>query len=247
MIRRLQRRVLLLAGLWLACSAAFASGLQVAPVSLTIQPTQNAEGLWLSNTGDDVVHAQVRVYHWTQEGGADKLTASRGLVISPPMLQLAASDRQLIRAIRLGAPPSGVGAVEDAYRVIIDELPVDSQGKKGLQFVLRYSVPVFVEPAGAPASAPKLQWSLRREGDKTMLDISNSGGTHAQVADLRFTDASGQRTDVAKGLLGYVLPGARMHWAVKVPAAALAAGGTWEAMINGTTAPQNISLADRPR
>jgi fimbrial chaperone protein len=237
----------LLAALWLVSGIAGASGLQVSPVSLTIQPTQNAEGLWLSNTGDDTVHAQVRVYHWTQEGGADQLTASRGLVISPPMLQLAASDRQLIRAIRLGAPPNGAGAVEDAYRVIIDELPVDSQGKKGLNFVLRYSVPVFVEPAGAPASAPVLQWSLHREGDKTLLDVSNSGGTHAQVADLSFTDASGNRTDVTKGLLGYVLPGAQMHWAVKVPATALAAGGTWEAMINGTTAPQNVSLADHPR
>lgn len=247
MAGRFQRRVLLLAGLWLACGAALASGLQVAPVSLTIQPTQNAEGLWLSNTGDNVVHAQVRVYHWTQEGGADQLTASRGLVISPPMLQLAATQRQLVRAIRLGAPPSGAGAVEDAYRVIIDELPVDSEGKKGLQFVLRYSVPVFVEPAGAPASAPQLHWSLQREGDKTMLDVSNSGGTHAQVADVTFIDASGHRIDVAKGLLGYVLPGAQMRWAVKAPAAALAGGGTWEAMINGTTAPQNIPLADRPR
>ena len=245
MVSRLRHS--LLAALWLVAGAAGASGLQVSPVSLTIPSRQNAEGLWLSNTGDNVVHAQVRVYHWTQEGGEDKLTASRGLVISPPMLQLAVSDRQLIRALRLGAPPSGAGAVEDAYRVIIDELPVDSEGKKGLSFVLRYSVPVFVEPAGAPASAPKLQWSLHREGDKMLLDVSNSGGTHAQVADVTFTDASGHHIDVAKGLLGYVLPGAQMRWAVKAPAAALAAGGTWEAMINGTTAPQNISLADRPR
>src|SRR5437016_9941579 len=96
----------LLAGLWLACGLATASGLQVAPVSLTLQPTQNAEGLWLSNADDNVVHAQVRVYHWTQEGAEDKLTPSRGLLVSPPMLQLAASERQLIRAIRVGAPPS---------------------------------------------------------------------------------------------------------------------------------------------
>src|SRR6185312_7277187 len=216
MIARL--RHCLFAALWLVSEIAGASGLQVSPVSLTIQPTQNAEGLWLSNTGDDVVHAQVRVYHWTEEGGTDKLAASRGLVISPPMLQLATDQRQLVRAIRLGAPPSGAGAVEDAYRVIIDELPVDSEGKKGLNFVLRYSVPIFVEPAGAPASAPQLQWSLHREGDKTVLDVSNSGGTHAQVADLSFIDADGHHTDVTKGLLGYVLPGAQMRWAVKAPA-----------------------------
>ena len=33
----------------------------------------------------------------------------------------------------------------------------------------------------------------------------------------------------------YFLPGARMRWALKLPAAALASGGRWEAMINGTT------------
>src|SRR5262245_16546846 len=137
------------AALGLACALASAAGLQVSPVSMTLKPTQNADGLWLSNIGDDVVHAQVRVYRWTQEGGEDKLTPTRSLLVSPPMLQLAAADKQLIRGIRVGAPPSGEGAAEDAYRVLIDELPVNTEGKKGLQFVLRYSVPIFVEPAGA--------------------------------------------------------------------------------------------------
>ncbi|WHZ10043.1 MAG: Sigma-fimbriae chaperone protein [Burkholderiaceae bacterium] len=228
----------------LACAAAFASGLQVAPVSLTLKATQNADGLWLSNTGDNVVHAQVRVYRWTQEGDADKLEPTRGLVASPPMVELAAGERQLIRAIRLGAPPSG--SAEEAYRLIIDELPVHDPNQKGLQYVLRYSVPVFVEPAGAPASAPQLQWALRRDGEKTLLEVSNTGGTHAQIADVAYTDAAGKRTDIARGLLGYVLPGVQMRWAVKVPAAALGEGSRWEAMINGKT-DQSVSLAERPR
>ena len=83
MTGNLRRKVLLLVGLWLTSAMASASGLQVSPVSLTLPATQNAEGLWLSNTGDAVVNAQVRAYRWTQEGGEDKLTPSRGLVISP--------------------------------------------------------------------------------------------------------------------------------------------------------------------
>lgn len=239
----------LFTSLWLACVAASASGLQISPVSLTLPATQNAEGLWLSNTGGDVVHAQVRVYHWTQEGGEDKLTPSRGLVISPPMLQLAAGDRQLIRVIRLGAPPSGPGAVQDAYRMVIDELPVrktDPGAGKGFQFVLRYSVPVFIEPVGGAAAPPQLSWALRREGDKTLLEVANSGGSHAQLANLSFTDATGHRTEVTPGLLGYVLPGARMRWALKPPATVFAGGGTLETMINGQAIQQKISLADPP-
>ena len=54
----------------LAGTSASASGLQVAPVSIDVPATQNAEGLWLSNTGDTPVRAQVRVFRWTQENDA---------------------------------------------------------------------------------------------------------------------------------------------------------------------------------
>lgn len=245
MTRRLS--LALFAAAALTCGAVAASGLQVSPVTLTLPPTQAADGLWLSNTGDNVVNAQVRVYRWTQEGGEDKLTPSRSLLVSPPMLQVQAEGRQLIRAIRAGAPPSGAGAVQEAYRVIIDELPVDTQGKKGLQFVLRYSVPVFVQPAGELPSAPQLTWALRQEVGKTVLEVANSGDSHAQLADLAFTDSAGHRTAVHAGLLGYVLPGAQMRFGLKTLPTTFSAGGTWEAMINGNKAQQIIPTVDSPR
>lgn len=236
----------LFAGLLIAGSAS-ASGLQIAPTTLSLKASQNADGLWLINMGDNVVHAQVRVYHWTQNGQGDQLVASRGLVISPPMLQLAVGDRQLIRVIRTGAPPNGPDAVEDAYRLAIDELPIDVQGKPGLQFVLHYSIPIFIEPAGTTTTAPQLQWDLQRHGEQVMLQVSNHGGTHAQLAALSYIDTTGHRTDINPGLLGYVLPGATMQWMLKPPATAFPAGGTLEAMINGKKAAQNLSLADRSR
>ncbi len=228
----------------LASASAWASGLQVSPVSISVPATQNAEGLWLSNTGDTPVRAQVRVFRWTQENDADQLAPTKDLLASPPMIELAVGERQLIRAIRLGAPPTD--GAEQTYRLIIDELPSEDPKRKGLQYVLRYSVPVFVQPAGAPASEPQLQWALQREGGKTLLEVANSGGTHAQLADVTYIDPAGQRTTVAPGLLGYALPGARMRWALKVPAAGLAAGGRWEAMINGKTE-QSVPLAEPPR
>ena len=213
----------LLVGLGIGSEWAEASGLQVAPTTLSLRASQNADGLWLSNAGDGVVHAQVRVYHWTQDDKGDQLVASRGLVVSPPMLQLA-----------------------------IDELPVATPDnaanpKRGLQFVLHYSVPIFVEPAGAAASPAQLQWSLQRIGEQAQLQVSNRGGSHAQLAGLNFIDKSGHRTEINPGLLGYVLPGATMRWMLKPSAAVFAAGGTLEAMINGEKATQNLALADRPR
>lgn len=71
------------------------------------------------NAGSNPINAQVRVFHWSQSDYGDKLAASQGLVISPPMLTLAPGGRQLIRVIRTGPPP----ATEDAYRLSINELP----------------------------------------------------------------------------------------------------------------------------
>jgi fimbrial chaperone protein len=241
-MRTLPARGLLLAALLATCGAAGATGLQVAPISLQLQATQTADGLWLSNSGDTALHAQVRVYHWTQAGGTEQLTPSRGLVISPPMLGIDGGQRQLVRVIRVGAPPSGAAAVEDAYRVVVDELPVDADTSRGVQFVLRYSVPVFVEPAGKDATAPKLAWSLHREGDSAVLDVANSGDGHAQISQLVFTDSNGKHIPLSNGLLGYVLPGAHMRWTLEPDAGVFAAGGTFNARINGEPVAQPISL-----
>ena len=68
-----------IAGLFVSSSFAAASGLQVSPISLSLQAKENASGLTLSNTGDNAVHAQVRVYQWSQNEKGDQLTTSRGL------------------------------------------------------------------------------------------------------------------------------------------------------------------------
>jgi fimbrial chaperone protein len=229
----------------LTCDWAAAVGLQVSPTDLKLKATQNADGLTLSNTGDAVIHAQVRVYHWAQDQGGDQLTASRGLVVSPPMLEIKPGDQQLIRVIRVGAPPSGASAVEDTYRLAIDELPVDAPGGPGLHFVVHYSLPIFIEPAGMTDVVPELQWSLRKKGKQVVLEVSNHGSGHAQLSALNFIDAAGNRTEVEAGLLGYVLPNATMHWTLKPPSAAFGTGGTLEMMVNGQKTTQNLSLADR--
>lgn len=258
---RLGRRIGLLLCLSATSNWAGAIGLQVTPTGLSVKASQNATALWLSNTGDGVIHAQVRVYRWTQDQNGDRLTPSGGvwtqnehgdqlspaggLVVSPPMAQVGSGLQQMVRVIRVGEPASGPGAVEEAYRLAIDELPIDAPAGPGLHFVVHYSVPVFVEPLGAKNIAPQLQWSLRQEDEHVVLQVSNNGNGHAQLANLSFVDTAGHRTPVDPGLLGYVLPGATMHWALKPPAKVFAPGGTLEMMINGRKATQNLPLATR--
>lgn len=233
-----------LCGLALAVESGHAASLQVAPVTLTLTPRQNADGLWLSNNGDAPLQAQARIYRWTQVDGEDRLEPTRDLTLSPPMLQVGPGERQLVRVIRLGPPPD---TVEASYRVIVDELPVsvaaDAPPRPGLDFVLRYSLPIFLRPLSdadraAPVTPPApmaaLAATLVDDGGRTQLQLENRGSGHVQLADLVFVDAAGKRLVLRQGLAGYVLPGAVRRWPVAAPGGADAARrGTFKARING--------------
>ena len=232
----------LLAG---AAFGASAAGLQVSPVGLRLQATQQADGLWLTNTGDAVLNAQVRAFRWTQDGGVDRLEPTQALQVSPPMLELPSGARQLVRVIRTGPPPPA--GPQQAYRVIVDELPLEQPGLKGLNFVMRHSLPVFVEPAGAPAAAPQLRLGLRVKDGGLVLEAHNSGASAAQLADLRFTDAAGRAVQAHPGLLGYALPGATMRWALKLAPSARVGAQAWQMRLNGVDGPQEIeALSSTP-
>jgi len=226
-----------LLGIICATSYALAGGLQISPVTLTLQGTKNAEGVWLNNEGNEVLSAQVRVYHWTQSGYSDKLTPSQGLVISPPMLTLEPGQKQLVRVIRTG---STAGNLEDAWRLSIDELPPTTRQVNKLKFVMKYSMPVFVQPAGLKDAAPKLQWNLVQAGGKTFLEAHNNGNSHAQLSQVTFINPRGIRKVITPGLLGYVLPDSTMRWIISSSTKDVYQSGKIELMINGQKTIQDL-------
>jgi fimbrial chaperone protein len=222
-------------------STASAASLQVSPTSITLTPSQGADALWLSNTGTAPVNVQLRVFRWTQSGGTESLDATQDVIASPPMQTIAPGARQLVRVIRPDRTPT---TAEATYRIVVDELP-GSDPQQGLQFVLRYSVPVFVLPAGKPPEA-QLQAALVTGDDgKPALEVRNSGGGHAQLADLAYA-APGGEIVVLAGLVGYVLPGQTMHWTLPgVPARYT--GVDFSARINGEAQKRPLPLSPAPR
>lgn len=225
----------------MAATEGRAAGLQVTPTGVTLGAHQNADGLWLSNTGNETLHAQLRTYRWSQVDGEDRLEPTRDLIVSPPALQLPSGERQLVRVIRAGPPPTE-GESEGAYRVVVDELPVPAgEGAarpRGLKFVLQYSLPVFLLPkASAPAlpgDAPMLRAEVVAVTGKPRLRVSNGGSRHAQLVDLAFVDATGTRHMVGEGLAGYVLAGQHRTWPLPATLEAGRVGaGSFRARLNG--------------
>lgn len=247
----------ILGALLLAAPAwVLASGLQISPTSLALAASQNADGIWLSNTGDSVISAQARVFLWTQQNSDDRLSPSAGLIISPPMLQIPPGGKQFVRVIRSGPPPAA--QTETAYRVIVDELPLESpldttitqpapsKPKLGLSFVMRYSMPVFVQGPGIPAfTGQALKWHLHKDANQWTVEAQNTGLTHVRIADLQATLADGSRASVRDGLMGYVLAGQTMRW--KLPPPAISQPVTsYQALLNLTDLPIQVVESSQP-
>lgn len=203
------RSALLLLACLLPCTGMAATSLQVAPTSLQLEPQHRAAELWLTNSGTAPVTLQVRMYRWIQQDGQEQLLPTDELSASPPMQELAAGQQQLVRVMRmLTAPP----AEQRYYRMIVDQVPDLATRATGMQFVLRYSIPVFIQPSGGDQLAPRLQARLTTStDDQQVIEIANAGDGYAQVADLALGSAEQPRI-VHPGLLGYVLPGQTMRW-----------------------------------
>lgn len=216
--------------------AASAAGLQVTPITLEIAHGDTSAVLWLANTGTAALQAQVRVVEWTQADQEDRLDATRDLVASPPMLEVAAGARQLVRIVRTsGATPADR---ERSFRLLVDELPGAGGGRGGVQFLMRYSVPVFIAP-DQPQPAPRLEWHLHAQ--PPALEVVNTGSARAQLSEVAIVDATGARIVLSDGLLGYVLAGAQMRWPLP-PDRPPPADARLQARINGEPLDRPIAI-----
>jgi P pilus assembly chaperone PapD len=116
-----------------------AGAMQVTPV-LVDAVGQTATTITLRNAGDYPLDAQVRVFRWSQDGGADRLEPTDVVVASPPLVTLRPNTDYAVRLVHQG-PMLARG--EESYRVLIDELPNAQNRVNGVALLVRQSIPVF--------------------------------------------------------------------------------------------------------
>src|SRR5690349_12830821 len=122
-------RALLSAALLCAVAMPAAAGsLRVSPVMLQFVAPAGAAMLTLRNEHNEPVDVQARVFRWRQVNGKDELTPTTDVVVSPPITTLPASGEQTVRVVRVDKQPV---AEEEAFRVIVDELPNPARRRAG--------------------------------------------------------------------------------------------------------------------
>lgn len=193
------------------------------PIDPWLSADASATELWIQNQGNSATTMQVRIVRWQQENGFERYTAQQDVVASPPIVTIGTGNKQLIRLIRQGTIPKGV---EQAYRIIVDEIPqpdVKASPAIGLRLQMRYSIPLFVYGQGIPTvkegayhalvDTKNLSWRVMQEGGHPVLEVRNQGDVHVRLSQVAL-EQGGQTRTVAQGLLGYVLPNSFRSWPI---------------------------------
>jgi fimbrial chaperone protein len=194
----------------LFCPAgARAGSLTVSPITVEVVTPATTATVTARNGESRPLAAQIRVFRWTQVDGQDRLDPTEDVVASPPVVTINGGADYVVRLERTAGREI---AGEEAYRVVVDELPNPNRQRNGsVALVLRYLIPAFF--FSADATQPKLVWSLAHRGGATILQAVNSGDKRIQIVDLKLGDAN-RALMVGKGLAGYVLGHSTHSWVV---------------------------------
>ncbi len=184
-----------------------AQGIQVTPVVVEFEAGQMATTITVTNTGANTVAIQVRPFAWQQAGDSDTLTPTNDLAVSPPIADVGAGVAQTFRIVSRKA----VGSVEAAYRLLLDQIP-SSQAGPGVQFALRLSLPVFVEPGGRVA--PSVEWRIASDGRTASLVATNKGTSRTRLLTPELVGPGMRRLAVVANGNPYILPGTERVWRI---------------------------------
>ena len=194
----------------LAPAVSVAGSFTVAPVRVELSPAKPLSSVTITNDSDDPVKIEVVGNAWSQKDGMDEYQDTRELIVTPPVITLAAKASQIIR---LGLRRSPDPKNELAYRLFITEIrpQVKTEGT-GVTMNLRLSVPIFVKPTAE--AKPHLDWTARKvEGGALLLRAENNSNIHVQVANMRLS--AGTEVIGKEGSAAYLLPGQAREWTVK--------------------------------
>lgn len=209
-------RAFLLASLCVLAPQVVAQALAIVPISQQLSAQQRSASFTLTNHSDSEALIQVRSYAWTQTARDDVYTDTTELAVSPPFAKIAAGQSQTVRLL-LRKP---AGNVEQAYRVVFDQIPERVAGKVAM--ALRLTVPVF--SSALKGGMAEVQWRIAVKEGKPLLIAVNRGTQHVQLVGLKLTDTTGETIKLKGQGLPYILAGIERNWPLADPSHRLGSG-----------------------
>jgi fimbrial chaperone protein len=197
--------------LMLTSAAATAAEIGVSPTSVALDPAHLVRSVQLRNSAAMPLRIEVAIKRWSQRrDGSWDLTDLAGpsdLIVHPLNFDVAPGAAQLVR-VGVSRPPAA--GPEQAYRLILRELPPESglHSATGLSILSELTLPVFVSDGSARAE-PALESEAIEQGRwRYRLLAGERGHLSPTEASLRLFDATGALLSTRPVSQGYVLAGA---------------------------------------
>ncbi|WP_420909521.1 molecular chaperone [Acinetobacter nematophilus] len=200
------------------------------PIYPKIEADEKAVAVWLENTGKSDAMVQIRVFKWEQDNLQDHYTEQNDVIPSPPVAKIKVGEKHMLRLTKAS---NLVAGKENAYRIIVDELPINlnaEEVKKNastVSFQMRYSIPLFVYGKGLgsgltqtsqrmnvknPLARPLLSWWIKNNPEgKPELYIKNEGAKFSRLSGIKLSPDSAQMA-FGKTAFGYVLAHSTMKF-----------------------------------
>jgi len=192
----------------LTCAAARAQMLSVWPVNIFLPPGQRAATLSVTNSGNSVTGIQVRAYAWNQKDGDDQITATRMMIVSPPLASIPPGATQVVRLVLRQLPQDR----ESTYRILVDQIPPLAEAGV-VHMVLRLSIPIFAQPKIRVTA--QVQFHVENHAGKVVLVGVNSGFSHETIRDIVLATSDGRKLKTVSSSSPYILAGTTQYWLIE--------------------------------
>jgi len=192
---------------------------QVDPTRIDLASAAPSGAITITNHSTSALRLQATAFRWAESAeGAMQLTPAPEIVVRPGLFEVQPGKA---RTVRVGTATSAT-AIEQSYRVFIEELPDRSVTQRaGIHVLTRIGVPVFLAPR-----EPRVALEIRpgTEAGKPVVRVRNPGTVHVKLASVKLRAVSAAWERSAAGW--YVLPGDTRQFAVEA-GLPCAAGERW--------------------
>lgn len=181
---------------------------------LTLDRQHTVTSITLTNGNDVDKVFQAEPVLWQHKDGQDIFQPTTQLIVSPPMFRMRPGARQIVR-IGLAEPDSVAADSEGTYRLFLEEIPQKSEAAKSgvqLNFLLRLSLPLFIQPK-SPA-AESLSWSAKSTRDGIVLQVHNNSNVHARISALELLPQGSDQSLRVNNFI-YLFAGETHSWTLK--------------------------------
>jgi len=188
------------------------STFSIDPLMVELDAANRNAVLTITNTSAKEMRFEIKAFAWdqSQPDGAMTLTPTADVVVFPPLVTLKPKSTQRLR-VGTDVPQ---GAVEKAYRLMIEELPNAAAPAQGTKVAVRTRIglPVFLAPTKSVRSGRIDQITVSK--GMVSVPLTNTGSIHAMVDEVSVRGMAAPDSPVFEEALKgwYVLAGKTRTW-----------------------------------